>query len=124
MNREKLVKLKSELCVALLEDISNCERQKLKELFSLVDALILNKFSKVTIKDYNSMYKELTQKLVKNPNDNDIRLLLDRVKNYDVSEDGFIYIKLMQIKLVLQGYSNDATDKVVLLIDELNYQES
>lgn len=117
----KLVELKSEICSALRQDLSNSEKQKLGELFSLVDTLLLNKFEKVNSKDFNSLYKEVLGKLVRNPNSKDAKLMLDRIKNADVSENGFVYMKLLQIKIILEGYNN--TTKIVKLIEEINYAE-
>jgi len=117
----KLVELKSEICSALRQDLSNNEKQKLSELFSLVDTLLLNKFEKVNSKDFNYLYKEVLGKLVRNPNNKDAKLMLDRIKNVDVSENGFVYMKLLQIKIILEGYNN--TVKIVKLIEEINYAE-
>jgi hypothetical protein len=122
--KEKFVELKSEICTALTKDISNGERQKLGELFSLIDTLLLNKFSKVIPKDYNYLYKDLMNKLIKNPNNNDARLLLERVKNMDVSEEGFVYMKLLQIKIILEGYKSQYTTKITELISDMNTVEN
>jgi hypothetical protein len=122
--KEKFVELKSEICTALTKDISNGERQKLGELFSLIDTLLLNKFSKVVPKDYNYLYKDLMNKIIKNPNNNDARLLLERVKNMDVSEQGFVYMKLLQIKIILEGYKSQHTTKIAELISDMNTVEN
>lgn len=118
---KEFIELKTAICTALGESISNSERQKLGELFSLIDVIILNKFGRVNSKDYNSLYKELTASLIKNPKNVESKLILERlrsIKNLNVSEDGFIYMKLLQIKLILEGYNN--TPKVVELINKVN----
>ena len=118
---KEFIELKTAICTALGESISNSERQKLGELFSLIDVIILNKFGRVDSKDYNTLYKELTASLIKNPKNTETKLIMERlrsIKNLNVSEDGFIYMKLLQIKLILEGYNN--TPKVVELINKLN----
>ena len=109
--------LKSEICTALTQDISNCERQNLKKLCDLIDAIILDKF-KIDEKDYDRLYREVVQKLARNPNNLDAKLLSLRIKNKDVTTNGFVYMKFLEIKLILKGYNNEP--KIVELIDKIN----
>lgn len=119
---KEFMELKTAICSSLDKNISNSERQKLGELFSLVDVILLDKFGKINSKDYSMLYKELTAAIIKNPKNIEAKIILDRlrsIKNTNVSEEGFIYMKLLQIKLILEGYNN--VPKVVELIDKINY---
>ena len=113
--------LKTSICEALKEDISNSERQTLKELFSLVDVIILDKFGEIGQGDYDNLYRELTSKLTKDPKDIEVKILYERLrsaKNVGISKESFIYMKLLLIKLILEGYGN--TSKVVKFINNIS----
>jgi hypothetical protein len=115
------MELKSEICSVLKEDVSNFERQKLGELFSFIDIILLDKFGKVHSKDYNSLYKELIGKLVKNPKDLDTKLVLERIKYINETQEGFYYMKFLQMKLILKAYDN--ATKIIEIIDKINNTE-
>ena len=118
--KEKLIALKSEACAGLTLNLCNGERQKLGELLSLIDSLILNKFDEVNKSTYNTLYKELMSKIVKNPKNADTRIMLDRVKNYEVSHDGYVIMKLLEIKVMLEGYNSPGLRNIIKLLSEIN----
>ena len=119
-----LIQLKSSICTALdKKDISNHETQQLKEIYTLLDILILGKLGKINPKQYNTLYEELKARISRNPEssenpDYDAKLLLHRIKHMDVSQEGWINMKFLEFKLILGGYKNPHTAEVVKLVEK------